>query len=231
MRAPRNILCALALLVPALPAGAQGFEPPQGCTGFLTIQAKSCLLINAWTCEGDLEGSRWLGLFTAGGLFRVDQVSDEFELLQVIYPSTRDRQEIVDPAADPANFSELVDTGLDTFDYSMTLNGEPFERRSGFDLLTGEETVIDGQLLLNTQYVSETYGPDGNLLRASEGLQFISVEDRLFLPGLSWDPADPDDINDATPVTIRRPGEVGFMASVPVHDCPATETAFEELAQ
>lgn len=218
----RHLIAMLCLL--AAPVAAQErFTPPDGCEGVLTIQHRSCLMSNIWQCEADAEGEQWLGLFVQPGLYSVRKVNENFEWLETYYVFDR-RVELMDPdPIDAASIDVLLSEQVDTYDFTTTSNdGSPPERVVGYDRLTGESTVIDGEPLLRTEFAFDIRLPDGTVERSGAGAQFLSERHRLFILGLAWDGDAPDDVTDMSPVEFIYPGETGFFSAHPKYDCGAT---------
>ena len=214
----------LTTLVAATPAAAQQtFSAPQGCEATLTVQYKGCVLTNIWQCEADNPGDQWIALLTQTGVFSVQKVDDEFQWLENYKVTGNERLQT--PAVDPASMTELFETQLDTWDFIIeTDNG--IERNVGFDMLTGETTVIDGVTLLNTEFQGRTLDGDGNEFEAGSGRQFVNEDLRLFFFGEAWDDATPDDVIDMSPVEFIYPGEPGFFSDTPKYECNQTEASF-----
>lgn len=211
--------CAVLLSLLAAPAAAASFEPPEGCTGTLTVQYRSCMVANYWTCEGEAEGLQWGALFNDGGITRLRQVDAEYQWLITRYfqPDTTRRMQV--PAPDPESLTELFAQGRDTYDFTILEDGTGQSRRYvGDDRITGE-TVIDGEPLMTTAFAYKVYGADGALISQVEGRQYVSQSQRLFHFGQSWDPASPEDVSDNSPVRFIHPGERGFFSADPVYGC------------
>ena len=220
----KTLITTALLIAPAI-AGAQSFSPPEGCTGKLTVQHKGCALVNVWTCEGDAAGDQWIGLFGQSGPFSVQRVDDEFQWMETFKPSGTET--LIEPAPDAASFTELVENGLDTYEFTIDIaNGAGDETTVGFDTLTGLEVEIDGEPLLQTEFQGVTLDGDGNQLNEGAGRQYISVKHRLFFFAESWDPATPDDITDMSPVEFIYPGEPGFFAAKPKFECNVIESSY-----
>ena len=214
MMKPMIILGALAFATPA--AAQQSFAAPEGCEAKLTVQHKGCVMINIWQCDADDPGDQWIALLTQGGVFSVQKVDTEFQWVENYKVTGNER--LVTPVADPASLTELFDTQLDTWDFTLeTDNG--LERNVGFDMLTGETTVIDGETLLNTEFQGRTIDDDGNEIEAGSGRQFVSEKHRMFFFGEAWDDTAPDDIIDMSPVEFIYPSEAGFFSDTPKYEC------------
>lgn len=222
----RLLVLLLALL--ANPANAQAvFTPPAGCEGVLTIQSKSCLLTNVWSCEADPEGYQWVGIFNRVGPFQIRRVDTEFQWLESFFLNPPHTETMVVPAPDPENLTELFRDMLDIYDFTVIPNnGDVTERFVGYDRLTGESVVIDGETLLRTEFAYEVLDTEGNLIKARAGRQFVSEKHRIFMFGLSWDVDTPDDIFDGTPIEFIYPGEPGFFSLTPRYECGAIMSSF-----
>ena len=214
-------MAGLTLLAdPALAQG--GFALPQGCQGVLTVQLRSCLVSNIWTCDGDAPGHQWVALFSETGPWQIRLVDDEFQWLETYFASPPKVETMQVPAPDPESLTELFATRNDSYDFTVTSDdGAAPERFVGYDRLTGESVVIDGEPLLRTEYAYDTLAPDGTVLYSGAGRQYVSERHRLFFFGKSWEAATPDAVTDARPVEFIYPGEPGFMTSAPRYDCGA----------
>ncbi|NSX54037.1 hypothetical protein [Parasulfitobacter algicola] len=203
------------------PVLAQQFTPPNGCKGHLTVQYRGCLMNNIWTCEADNPGDKWMALFTDRGPSRVRKVDDEFQWLETYYINPVATELMQNPAPDPASLAELFATNYDTYDFVKSIKGNATRqplRYVGYDRLTGEETVIDGERLLNTEYSYSASWPNGEVAQTRTGRQYVHPEERIFLFGTSAN-ADGTERTDHTPVEFIRPGEPGFFSSKPRYDC------------
>lgn len=218
---PLMILAATLLATPV--AAQQSFDAPDSCTPKLTVQHKGCMVVNVWTCEADAPGDQWLAVFGQGGLFSMQKVDDEFQWLESYKVTGNERLQT--PAPDPASLTELFSNQLDTWDFTMETE-DGIERNVGFDMLTGETTTIDGEVLLNTEYTGRTLDADGNVLDNGSGRQFVSETHRLFFFGEGWDTATPDQVTDTSPVEFIYPDEPGFFSAVPKFECNQMETGY-----
>jgi len=215
----------LSALVAAAPVAAQqSFAAPEGCTATLTVQHKGCVMINVWQCDADNEGDQWIALLTQAGVFSIQKIDHEFQWVEA-YKITGN-ETLVTPVEDPASLTELFETQLDTWDFTLETE-DGIERNVGFDMLTGETTVIDGETLLNTEFQGRTLDADGNEIDAGSGRQFVSDKHRLFFFGLAWDDTSPDDIIDMSPVEFIYPGEPGFFSDSPKFECNVIESGYQ----
>ncbi len=216
------LIAALIGLLP-LCASAQSFSVPDGCTGIVTVQQRGCLMLNIWQCEADPEGDKWFALIAEGGPFSVQHVDREYQWIESFKASGTERLE--QPAPDPASMTELLGNGIDTFEFVITKETGA-ERNVGFDALTGEDVIIDGEPLLATEFEGRTFAADGTLLDHGIGRQYVSAKHRLFFFGQSWDAATPDQVSDLSPVEFIYPGEAGFFAAKPKFECGVIESGY-----
>ena len=221
MMKPLMILGALALATPV--AAQQNFSAPEGCTPKLTVQHKGCAVLNVWTCEADPQGDQWLAIFGQGGLFSVQRVDSEFQWVEAF--KITGNEKLQTPADDPASLTELFETQIATWDFTLETE-DGTERNVGFDQLTGETVEIDGETLLQTEYAGRTLDAEGNVLDNGLGRQYVSEKHRLFFFGESWEADTPDDVLDMSPVEFIYPGEAGFFSDTPKFECNQIETGY-----
>ncbi|KQI73715.1 hypothetical protein AN191_02280 [Loktanella sp. 5RATIMAR09] len=221
MMKPMIILTALGVAAPA--TAQQSFAAPEGCEAVLTVQNKGCVMTNVWQCAADDPGDQWIALLTQGGVFSVQKVDAEFQWVEAYKVTGNER--LITPAEDAASLTTLFETQIDTWDFMLETD-DGTERNVGFDMLTGETTEIDGEVLLNTEFQGRTIDGDGNVIDASSGRQYVSEEHRLFFFGESWSDENPDQVIDMSPVEFIYPGEPGFFADMPVYECNVIESGF-----
>lgn len=222
MMKPWMILTALVAATPA--AAQQSFAAPEGCTPKLTVQHKGCVMINVWQCDADDPGDQWIALLGQAGLFSVQRVDAEFQWIESYKVVGNER--LMTPVEDPASLTELFSNQLDTWDFTLETD-DGTERNVGFDMLTGETTMIDGETLLNTEFQGRTVDGEGNEIDASNGAQFVSEKHRLFFFGTSWPQENPAQVMDMSPVDFIYPGETGFFADQPVYECNVIESGYQ----
>lgn len=221
-------LVLAALSVAASPALADTFAPPEGCTAHLTIQSRGCVVSHFYTCEKDPKGNQWRADFGYDGQFYLSMIDSETQWIESYevdpYNGTLGTKETLDPdPRDPASFTELVETGLDSFDFNLTKETGEKTRVTGYDKLTGKTAVIDGVTLKQTEYEYTQTDAEGNVLRHSKGHEFISEDFRTFLSGQSdWEAEDGSwTTMNGAPITFIQPGEPGFGATKPLFECDA----------
>ncbi len=215
---PLLFLAAPLLVVPAM---AGTFTPPKGCTEHLTVQSRGCIVSHFYTCEGDAKGEQWRADYDGNGPFFLSKIDSEAQWLES-YEAGADTKEVMDPQPkDPASFSELLASGLDTFDFALSKDNGEHTTVRGFDKLTGTNATIDGVTLKQTEYEYTQTDDKGTVLRHSRGHEYISEEWRSFFSGHSewqaedgtWTPAE------NAPVKFIKPGKPGFGSTLPLFEC------------
>lgn len=212
---------------PAAPALAQTFEPPEGCTGFLTVQQRGCMVSNHYTCEEDPEGDQWRVDFIPEGAVFASRINEETEWVESLGLITQERSTL-DSAEDPASLSDLLESGIDTYEFTTVTDEGDETRWTGADQLTGETVTIDGHELKKLDYTTVSDGPEGT--SRQKGTNFVSEEFGLFLPGVSAEVQEDGSLGpeeNHTPVRIIEPGEEGFFSSQPIYDCGAQDISWE----
>ena len=212
---------ALPLMFLAVPAFAGSFTPPKGCTAHLTVQSRGCIVSHFYTCDGDHTGDQWRADYDAGGAFFLSKIDRDAQWLES-YQFNPTTKEVMDPApSDPASFSDLLATGLDTFDFALSRDDGEHSTIKGFDKLTGATAVIDGVTLQQTEYEYTQTDAKGKVMRHSKGHEYISAKWRTFFSGHSeWEDTDGNWTgSDNAPVKFIDPGKPGFGATVPLFEC------------
>jgi hypothetical protein len=235
MRRPEILICALlaGMLAPFGPVLAQSaapgtFSPPPGCSGWLTVQSRGCRVSNHYRCEADAPGDQWRADFDQEGIFFVSRIDRETQWVESfdMFPTTR--QVLLPDPADPASFSTLLSTGIDTFDFGLSVDDGSQSVVRGFDRLTGRSVIIDGVTLEETEYDYTETAPDGTIAHKARGNEYIHRDWRIFLSGISeWESPDGVLPVDGTPREFIFPGEPGFFTTEPIFDCDATMSALD----
>ncbi|MDX5350175.1 MAG: hypothetical protein LPJ93_07140 [Rhodobacterales bacterium] len=216
----RKFLILACLTAPAAPALAGTWSAPEGCEAFMTVQAKACRVSHYYRCAGDAVGDQWRVDMDQEGPFFFSRINSEAEWAESYDPV----RQVLDPSpADPARFSELLASGIDTWDFTLSKEDGTGSRASGYDRLTGTTVVIDGITLSQTEVEFTEYDLAGNVLRRSRGNEYLHPDWRLFFAGPGetdlgdgqWLPID------GSPMQFVFPGEEGFLASQPIYDCDA----------
>ncbi len=213
------LLVLAALPVPAL---AGTWSAPEGCEIFMTVQSKGCRVSNHYRCTADAQGDQWRADFDQEGLFFQSRINFETEWVESYEIDPPVVQRLADKE-DPARFSELLSSGVDTFAFGLTRSDGADSRVRGFDRLTGRSVTIDGVVLEETEFDFEEQDLAGNVLRRARGNEYISRDMRLFFAGPGetdlgdgqWLPID------GSPVDFAFPGDKGFATTQPIYDCDA----------
>lgn len=227
----RPALIALACMA-AVSAKAQTFEPPPGCTGFLTVQARGCKVSNHYRCAADAPGDQWRVDFGQDGPYFVSRIDRETQWVLSVDLISGVEQQLAPSPADPASFSGLIVTGTDTYDFSQISSDGGTNRIRGFDTLTGRKVVIDGIELEETSFEFREADAMGNPVSTARGNEYIHRAWRLFFSGPSeWDSGEGFEPYDRSPVTFAQPGEPGFMSMKPEFDCDAQLASLRRVGE
>ena len=222
----------LALMALAMPVYAQQdtVALPQGCTAFVTIQYNSCSVSHHFTCEGDEVGIQRRIDLDPDGITYIGAIDAETQWIESVHVRSGHMERLEDAPADRASFTELLENGIDTFDFQTLSDEIGTSRYVGFDSLTGVQVEIDGVLLDQTQNQIFGYDADGELTWQGEGNEYISRDFRMFLSGTSsvTVPEGTFEIVDE-PVEFIFPDESGFLSSNPKHGCGVTDSSFSVL--
>jgi hypothetical protein len=230
-----------ALFVPlfliATPALAGTFAAPEGCSTHLTVQSRGCTVSIFYTCEKDPKGNQWRADFGFEGQFYLSMIDSETQWIESYDIDSTGaappaRESLDANPKDPASFTELVDTGLDTFDFNLTKDSGEQTHVVGFDKLSGKVAVIDGVTLKQTEYEYTQTDMGGQMLRHSKGREYISEEYRTFFSGHSeWEGEDGTWVPiEGAPISFILPGEPGFGSTTPLFECDAQMSSFTPLA-
>ncbi len=213
-------LLLTAFLALPLPAAAGNFNPPVGCTSWMTVQSRACRVSQYYKCTADAPGDQWRADFDQEGIFFVSRIDSETQWVESydLFPTVR--QTLDANPEDPASFSDLLSTGTDTFAFGLSKDSGEQSRVSGFDRLTGRSVTIDGIVLQETEFEFRETDTEGTLLRQSKGHEYIHPEWRNFFSGPSeWDGGDGYVPIDGSPVEFIFPGEPGFASTEPLFEC------------
>lgn len=225
MRYPAPFLAGLLALSGLTEAAwaAGRFAPPAGCTAYMTVQSRGCLVSHYYTCQADPEGHRWRVDLDATGLIYAGRIDAETQWIESQDISDGDVvTRFLDlPAREPASFSELLSTGRDEYDFTTSGPFVGSRNYKGFDRLTGQSLVVDGQSLLETEFGAEVTGSNGQPLWRVEGREYISRDLRIFFGGISEVITNDGERirNDRTPMSFAWPEEDGFLTLRPRYGC------------
>jgi hypothetical protein len=214
---------ALASLMTSLPVLAGTFTPPEGCEAFMTVQSRGCRVSNHFRCTANAPGDQWRADFDQEGLFFQSRINSEAEWVESLEFNPATRQTLDPGAPDAASFSNLLNSGLDTYEFGLSTDTGERTRVNGYDRLTGRSVTIDGVTLQETEFDYTETDLDGNLLRQANGNEYIHPEWRMFFSGPSeWNGGDGQFLPlDGSPMQFIFPGEAGFAVTQPIFDCDA----------
>jgi hypothetical protein len=216
----RTCLILASLTLTAAPALAGNWAVPEGCEAFMTVQSKACRVSHYYKCTGDAPGDQWRVDMDQEGPFFRSRIDVEAQWVESYGPERM----VLDPSpVDPASFSELLSSGIDTWDFTQSRDDGTGIRAAGYDRLTGRTVTIDGITLSETEVDFTEYDMSGTVLRRSRGNEYLHPDWRMFFAGPGetdlgdgrWLPID------GSPVEFIFPGEEGFLASQPKYDCDA----------
>jgi hypothetical protein len=225
----RKFLILACLTAPAAPTLAGTWEAPAGCEVFLTVQSKGCRVSHYYRCEADPSGDQWRVDMDQEGPFFFSKIDAEGQWLESYDPV----KQTLDPSpTDAASFTELVSEGVDTWSFGLTKEDGTRTRAEGYDRLTGQNVLIDGITLQETEVDFTEYDEAGTVLRKARGHEYVNPDWRLFFAGPGetdlgdgqWLPID------GSPVQFVFPEEEGFLSTQPLFDCDAL-TAKADLPQ
>lgn len=216
-----RFLAPLVLIALPMPGLAQrSFSLPPGCEAFVTVQSRGCTVSHHFTCESDPEGLQRRVDLSEEGMVYAGAIDRETQWIESFHFLSGHSERLAPNPADPASFTNLLQTNLDTFDFETLSDEVGTQRYVGQDRLTGETVTIDGVDLLQTEYQIVAYAADGTEMWRSTGNEYISPEWRMFMSGTS-EVTTPDDSweDDGSPREFIFPGEDGFLSASPKFDC------------
>ncbi|PJI84508.1 hypothetical protein BC777_3569 [Yoonia maricola] len=215
---------ALALICLAAPAAAQDapgtFNVPAGCTAYLTVQSESCQVNHHFTCQGDPEGHQRRVSLDERGVTYAGVIDNETQWISSFHVMSGHREVLESDPAEPASLSDLIESGVDDYDFRTLSDEIGTTRYVGQDTLTGREITIDGVTLAETTYDITAFDEAGNEVWSSKGREFISRNWRMFLSGTGMVTTSEGAFEQSNrPVEFIYPGEPGFLSSSPKHGC------------
>ncbi len=180
----------------------------------------ACTVSHHFTCDADPEGWQRRVDMDEGGIAYFGAIDSETQWIESNHVLTEHSERLAPNPADPASFTGLISTNLDTFDFETLSDEIGPTRYVGQDRLTGETVTIDGVTLDRTEYSIKAFMPDGTLVWSGEGSEYISRDWRMFLSGTGTIIAGGESTtSDDAPVEFIMPGEPGFLSVSPKHGC------------
>lgn len=206
----------LAFILMASAAQAGSYTLPQGCTGIATVQARDCEVTHLFRC-GDTRTHR-VDLNDSGLMF-YNVIDAEARWLESHHFLAGDVDRL-DSETDPASLSELLDTGIDSYDFTTRSDKGAVQRFVGQDRLTGQSLTVNGVTLLETEFQMKVYNADGSWDWTSEGREYVHPDWRSFVAGVRNISSPNDSYSvDSSPMQISLPGQPGFLADKPLYGC------------
>lgn len=211
-----------ALLLLAGPAAAQDtFSLPGGCTGYVTIQKRGCVVSHLFICSGDPAGQQRRVDMSQDGLTFVGIIDAETAWISSTYPASGLTDTLVAGATDPASFTTLLATGQDDWDFEVRSGDGQMRRYVGSDRITDRAVAVDGLPLMMTRFtLSVTDAVTGADLWSETGQEYIHPDWRTFLSGQRTvvNLTETYDV-DSSVMEFAFPGEDGFLSTNPRYDC------------
>jgi len=196
------------------------FSLPAGCDAFLTVQTESCQVGHHFTCQGDPEGHQRRVTLDEQGMTYVGEIDGETQWISSFHVLSGHRERLESNPVEPASLSDLIETGVDDFDFRTLSDEIGTTRYVGQDTLTGRQITIDGVTLAETTYDITAFDDAGNEIWSAQGREFISRNWRMFLSGTGTVTTPEGQYERSNkPVEFIYPGEPGFLSSSPKHGC------------
>ncbi|MGZ9809511.1 hypothetical protein ACXN5S_03515 [Pseudoroseicyclus sp. H15] len=221
------LMPALAGFAPAAFAQGQTFSLPANCTAYMSVQTKSCSISHHFTCSDDPEGWQRRVDLDEAGITYAGAIDAETQWVESFHVLSNRSERLMPGANDPASFSDLINTGSDSYDFRTESPEIGVTRFVGQDSLTGEAITMNGLTLEETEYHIQAISDAGDILWESEGNEYINREHRLFLSGPGTTTVDGETYpTDDSPMEISLPGDPGFLATQPKFGCNVVSSSW-----
>jgi hypothetical protein len=203
------------------------FTPPEGCETYLTVQSRGCVVTNHFVCPQIDPEHRFRTDFGEAGPYYTSRIDGDAQWVASGPPNAPERTRTVDPVTDPGSLRELIDTGIDSFDFYQSDPEDGLTRITGFDRIVGE-VEIDGEPLLRTEFEMTRRDETGRVTEHVVGREFVSDRHKRFFAGYAADLVDGVERNgrDRSPVEFFYPGDAGFGLIYPRYDCELVSGLF-----
>lgn len=228
-----GLACALGLGCAAPGVAQVGlFNPPEGCETYMTVQSRACTVTNHFICPQIDPDHKFRTDFGEAGPYFTSRIDGDAQWVTSGPPEDPQNTRTVAPITDPGSVAELIENGVDTFDFWQESPEEGLTHVTGFDKIVGE-VVIDDEPLYRTEFSMTRTDANGRVIEQVVGKEYVSdVHDRFFA-GYAADVVDGKETNgrDRSPVEFIYPGEPGFRGTYPRYGCdlmsalPHAETA------
>lgn len=210
------------LILLASPVVAQdSFSLPAGCTGYVTIQKRGCVVSHLFTCQGDPAGYQRRVDMTETGIGYAGTTDAETNWVESTHIAAGYSETLSPDSVDLASFTQLLATGHDDWDFVTVASDGYSSRNIGTDDIRDRNVVIDGVALQMTDFVIRVTDPvTGAFIWSGVGQEYIHPEWRTFISGVRTitTPTETYD-TDNSPVEFVFPGEQGFLSVKPRYDC------------
>lgn len=216
----------LLLLTSVGAAQAQSFTPPAGCETYLTVQMKSCQVEHHYTCEGSSD--RWREVYTADGVYFQSRIDAEAQWLSSMDLPEGAETVTLTPLRDAISVSNLLETGVDAFDFEQRLPDGTVERVVGEDRIVERNVLVAGERLHRTVFEVTYLRPDGTEIGHFSGAEYVSDVHHRFFAGRGTGQFDgATDSYDHRPMAFVYPGQPGFGRLEPMFDCGVMMSALD----
>ena len=212
-------LAALALMLVS-PISAQAFSLLAGYEAYVTVQNSDRVVSHYFQCAEDLADAKNCVSFSENDHIYKGTIGDEPQWIFSHHIADEITETREPRPFDRASFSGLIVMGVNDF-YFRTMSSEVgVTRYVGRDTLMGNQVVIDGVTVDETQTWQ------------SQGYEFISRNWRIFLSGKGSITTLNDTFEtDGTPVQFITPGEPGFLSIKPEFGCGVQMSVAPELQE
>ena len=211
----------IALFLLATPGAAKTWNPASGCTPFVTVQMKQCMVGNVAACGEGKSGTYQILSSGAAGPMKLTQADKEgWALTEQSFESALFLR-LKKGGRQPYSLSRLLSNGAMEWDYKSKFDTAPGPvSRKGSERLTGKTRKVDGVALTAYRY-EETWTESDGGVQTFSGIGYAQAEWRLELSGTleSHDFDGATSRQDNTPVEFIFKGDDGFMSMVPTVGC------------
>ena len=221
-----------AVLAALWPLAAQAApDLPAGCSPYLTVQTVDCEVDIYMRC--DRPGGEVIRIqnYAPHGLDTIEEATADWSLLFSVDVERNTGLVVREGPATPISNAALLADGISTFEYPVDFY---FDRRQPYSVqmtgafrLTGKTTKIDDLplLVLENRIRIAIPPPRGPLELIQTG--YYSEDLDAYMEGAgSLRLGDNVTAVDSGPVAFARPGEAGWLSTVPIHGCGADEAAW-----
>jgi hypothetical protein len=191
-----------------------------GCEAYVNVQMSNCRVRHQFRCP---DGTQLSVHYDPDGKL-YEQLIDQETRWLVGRSAVDGSTEVMGPdESDPASLSTLLNTGVDTYAFSQVANGRAKIFVEGEDRLTGNRTVIDGEELLETNFLYTVTTDDGRFVMTRKGQQFVHPGFGFFVgtteEATNW--LGQTDVEHSEPRDFVFPSDADFGSIKPAYGCGA----------